>query len=331
MQIMEEKEIKIVLITKNFFFKQCIKKSLKSILGFNKKFGPEEVADVLIQYKKLSALKYSISLNKGINKSTIVFAEGLNELELKYLIKQKQRYKFKLVIHHGFSHPNELYNPKILNDVDYILVPSEWVKELFISEDNTLNFKTMSFPWPCYEYRINQKNAPKEKLVKCIIYDKSEGFDSDNDYFDLIRKLTDILQQYGITVTIIKYKHYKNEEYLDLLADSDMMIYLSNQETQGLAQMQAWRNNIPTITFDRGFAKWSDVICPGSSVPYYNKLVGEKFDEIRSFETVLNKFIENYDTYKPQKYYEENFSYKAIFPKLDKLFFNILESENINY
>lgn len=327
---MEEQKPKITLITKLFFLKFYLKNGLKSILGVNKKFGPEEVVDVLIEYSKQSMFKGLIKINEGCQNADIVFAEGLNEVELKYLIKLKRRYKFKLVIHHGFSHPRELNNIEILDSIDFILVPSEWVKELFISEDKSLSKKVISLAWPCYEYKVKQSERAKEMPKKCLIYDKSLGFDSDNDYCMLIDNLTITLLSKGIEITIIKYKHYNNHDYLEQLSKTDMMVYLSNQETQGLAQMQAWRNNVPTLTYDRGFAKWSNVVCPGSSVPYYNVLVGEKFNDIDNFEETLNNFMIKYKTYKPQLYYEENFSYQIVFPKLDSFFLKIIKSENTN-
>lgn len=331
MRNMEEQKPNITLITKNFFLKHFLKDKLKSVLGINKKFGPEEVTDVLLQYAKHSTLKKLIQINKGVKNADIVFAEGLNELELIHLINLKQKYRFKIVIHHGFSHPKELNNPKILDSINFILVPSEWVRKLFVSEDSSLCQKVISFAWPCYEYKIIQNNHAKEIPKKCLIYDKSAGFDSDNDYSILINNLTNILLTRGIKVTNIKYKHYNNEDYLKQLSETDMMVYLSNQETQGLAQMQAWRNNVPTITYDRGFAKWSDVLCPGSSVPYYNESVGEKFNEISNFEATLDLFMKNYNTYKPQLNYEEHFSYQVAFLKLDNLLLKIAKSENTNY
>lgn len=321
-------DLHIVIITKNFSLKEKIKTITKKWLKKDKKFGPEEVTDVLLQYTNYSHFS-RISINKNIKEADIVLCEGINEELLAKVVRFKKKYQFKIVVHHGFSHPNELKNSSILNFVDTIIVPSKWVKDLFLSQNPTLKIKLL--PWSCEKTQINLNKDIKTDKPLFIIYDKTEVFHQSKVKSIALPTVRDEIIMYlianEIDFKIIKYLNYTRKEYEDLLTLSDALIYLSGQETQGLALMKAWMFNVPTLIYDRKWAAWDKIECIGTTCPCFDESVGEYFESIDEFPNKLEVFLSNLGNYAPSQYYHQNFDYPQLFQGLDTILLNTFQEK----
>jgi hypothetical protein len=275
--------------------------------------GPIEVENVLTEYINYTELK--INKNNIAVDTKFIFCEGLDEEELSKVLKIKKKIapNSKIIIHHGFSHPNELENKEILNSIDLILVPSEWVKKLFISEMVGFKTKIKSFPFPCSDIVISNQFFQRDEFI--LIYDKTEGFRPKPNYSDFISEIKKFATKKAMDVKIISYGNYDQMEYINLLGRCRFMIYLSQQETQGLALMQAWAQNTPTLIYDKEIGQWDNVVCPASSAPYYDPKVGLKFKNSAQLESSLILMMEKCFT--PKSYYYANFSKEKIFNDLD--------------
>ncbi len=312
-----ENQTGVSLIFKTYFLNEKLKFFVNKILFFKKQyFGPQEVEKVLYEY---SSSKKNIRINEITKNTKIVFCEGLKEKYLSKIISLKSKYNFKLIIHHGFSHPDELVDKNILNNVDLIIVPSSWVKNLFINEAINLTQKVKFLPMPCLFENINYKKPHGNKKT-ILLYNKENGFYPKANFSDFIRIIDNYCFENSINLIKFNYGEYKVSEYLNALEDSTIMIYLSNQETQGLALMQAWERNIPTLIYDRGFAKWDNVICPATTSPYYSFEVGEKFNNEENLISNLKNIL--IKKYTPRNYYYSNFCKELIFKEIDKILAN---------
>jgi hypothetical protein len=304
----------ISVLFKDYFFKYKLKRFVKKILFVrNSLSGPIEVEKILLEYIQES--KLNIYTNHITSETRFIFCEGLDEKELSAILKIKNKIapNSKIIIHHGFSHPNELKNKGILDYIDLILVPSEWVKKLFISEMNGIKTKVKSFPFPCSDITQSGDNIQRGDLI--LVYDKCEGFRPKPDYSDFMTEIKEFANNNAMEVKIISYGNYEQMEYIRQLRECRFMIYLSQQETQGLALMQAWAQNTPTLIYDKEIGHWDNVVCPASSAPYYDPKVGLKFKNSAQLESSLFLMMEKCFT--PKSYYDANFSKEKIFNDLD--------------
>lgn len=128
------------------------------------------------------------------------------------------------------------------------------------------------------------------KNVDVLLYDKVHW---DRDRFDpgLIEPIRTHLAAGGRSVEIIRYGHYKEIDYKAALARCRSMIFLSENESQGIACLQALSSDVPVYAWDRG-GPWRDpdyfphrVRYEGgvSSVPYFDERCGMTFADADGF------------------------------------------------
>lgn len=299
------------LITLDYFFLPASKRIVNKLL-FPKKFrnGPFEVEEVLKIYVQNS--KFNWVINKINSDTDIVFCEGLNPLYLEKIVFLKRFIPFKLIVHHGFSSIDELKEKSLLNSFDLIITPSDWVRNLFVEQSFPINVSIKSLPIPISEILFS---CVGENFKYVLLYNKSSGFSPSPDFSEMIDTVRNLCVQYGLSYKEISYGEYVNLEYYRLLSNAMFLVYLSKQETQGLALMRAWQMDVPTLIYDNGTASWNSISCIGSSAPYYHPAVGEKFtnkDELKlKFPFMIN------NKYTPRRYHLSNFTYEIIFNKID--------------
>jgi hypothetical protein len=95
----------------------------------------------------------------------------------------------------------------------------------------------------------------------------------------------------GRSFTELRYGSYKEEDYQASLARSRAMIFLCQNESQGIAYQQALSCGVPVFAWDPG-GPWPDPdyfphrvrFEPVSSVPYWDNRCGSKFVDRAAFE-----------------------------------------------
>jgi glycosyltransferase involved in cell wall biosynthesis len=157
-----------------------------------------------------------------------------------------------------------------------------------------------------------------KKEYDFLIYDKVY-WERDRYEKELIEPIRRELRQQSLRFTEIRYGHYKEEDFHSLLKRSNAMIFLSMNETQGIAYQQALSMDVPILAWDRG-GFWQDPsyypdkvkFGPVSSVPYWNDRCGLKFTETESFQNRLEKFLQmqKEGALRPRQYILDNLTLK---------------------
>ena len=145
------------------------------------------------------------------------------------------------------------------------------------------------------------------KTLDFIIYDKIH-WDYEAYAENLIDPIRRVLDAKGLTHRTIRYRYYDHPLYHELLTAARGMIFLSENETQGLAYQEAMACNVPILAWDRGY--WADPQAlanfatppKASCVPFFSEDCGEKFTGMDDFAATLDDFLARRDTYKPRQF-----------------------------
>ncbi len=114
---------------------------------------------------------------------------------------------------------------------------------------------------------------------------------------ELVEPVRARLAKEGRSFTELRYGSYKEEDYQAALARSRAMIFLCQNESQGIAYQQALSCGVPVLAWDPG-GPWRDPdyfphrvqFEPVSSVPYWDARCGLKFADRDGFETRWAEF-----------------------------------------
>ncbi|MBS0630868.1 MAG: glycosyltransferase [Verrucomicrobia bacterium] len=125
------------------------------------------------------------------------------------------------------------------------------------------------------------------------------------------------LRARGLRIFEIGYGRYpkgRENSFHALLARSHAMLFLCENETQGIAYNEALSMGVPILAWNPG--RWLDPNrhahghsnAPASSVPYWDERCGEQFVRLAEFDAALDRFLEKSRAgrYAPRDYILEN-------------------------
>jgi hypothetical protein len=153
--------------------------------------------------------------------------------------------------------------------------------------------------------------APKN--LDFLIYDKVM-WDRDHHEAALIEPIRQELDARGLTYESVRYGHYDHETLRPLLKRARGLLFLCENETQGIAYQQAMASNLPVLAWDRGY--WADpqwrehFDAPpwASSVPFFSEACGERFMGAEDFGQRLDAFLARRGSYRPRDYVADSLS-----------------------
>lgn len=151
------------------------------------------------------------------------------------------------------------------------------------------------------------------KTLDFIIYDKIH-WDYEAYAENLMEPIRRELDARGLSHRTIRYRFYDHPLYHELLTAARGMIFLSENETQGLAYQEAMSCNVPILAWDRGY--WADPQATAhfetppkaSCVPFFSKACGETFTGMHDFGQALDAFMEGRNGYQPRDYVRSHLS-----------------------
>jgi hypothetical protein len=208
-----------------------------------------------------------------------------------------------------YSHPIEC--PDLFNsypNVKRVLVPGEWMQKMF---EPFYGDKVTAWPVGTdTDYWSPDLNA--KETFDFLIYDKIPG---KHDQYEtvLINPVIQQLDSLNLSYQFVRYGDYSHQELINKLKQSKSVIFLCENETQGLAYQQILATNTPILAWDRG-GYWQDPYYyphrvkyqPVSSVPYWDERCGLKFTDADDFKNQLEIFLAMHDKFKPREYIMEN-------------------------
>ena len=200
-----------------------------------------------------------------------------------------------------FSHPIE--QPDFFQKyptVRQILVPGEWMRQMC---EPFWGHKVVT--WAVGIDTDKWIPAPHpEKDVDVVIYDKIR-WQRETQVPQLLEPVRSALLGRHLRTAELRYGHYREEDFHNLLRRTRAMIFLCEHETQGIAYQQALSCGVPLLAWDRG-GFWEDPsffpekvrFGPVTSVPYWDERCGLRFESINYFEETLNRFVDGLEQHR---------------------------------
>ncbi|HLK26704.1 MAG TPA: glycosyltransferase [Caulobacteraceae bacterium] len=206
---------------------------------------------------------------------------------------------------------------------------SDWTREMF----------EQGYPGRCASWfaGIDMQAWPdlsgEPKDLDFIIYDKVHW---DRRHYEaaLIAPIRDELDARGLTHETLRYGEYDHAMFRALLKRARGLVWLSENETQGLAYQEAMASGVPVLAWDRGY--WADpqwrehfeTPPRASSVPFFSDACGERFACVDEFATRLADFLRRRDAYRPRDFVAQDLSPAASAQLYASAYFAALDGQS---
>ncbi len=223
---------------------------------------------------------------------TVCVLEGVDTL--RWALEQKSRGYIKTII----AGPSIVSAPtdegNIIRDsrIDMIVLPSEWNKRWWMSFDQLFGTKASVWASGVVDHGLGGKaDGP------CIVYSKN----ADEKLFHTI---IETLWTHKLPIIVSKYGEFHESEYLRLLRQARMVIYLSEYDMDGRTLRQAWMAGVPTLVWNRGYFMYHEKRFEDPSVgaPYLTPECGAQFTGADDFKEALIHFLANLSDFKAREY-----------------------------
>lgn len=279
-----------------------LKELAKKILG--RKRGPDQVINSLLRGLD------ELGIEHNLNPKIADFAPIVHVPLLPEVIRQAIHLKKQGLIKTLIAGPSIVITPleadRILfePEIDKIVLPSEWVRNLYISLAPSLANKIEIWPAgvkiPDYlSQNSHTLTRTQEHKIKCLLYSK-------NAPDELQQHILKTLNRLGINCSILTYGNFRQGSYFKELEKSDFAIFLSPTESQGLAIQEAWARNIPTLVWNKKVWEYGDIVWRDDkiSAPYLTDACGEFFTNDADFDSKISIFTDRVKkhSYTPRQY-----------------------------
>ena len=213
-----------------------------------------------------------------------------------------------------FDHPSLSLDAAADPRVRSLVMPCQWLDDLFAPV-----WAGRTVPWYSAIDTAEWPDASGEaKDLDFLVYDKIR-WDRDRLVPEVLDPVLAELDRTGARYEIVRYGAYDRDAYRKQLRRTKAMVFVCEHETQGLAYQEAMATGAAILAWDNGFwldpqrFKYSDDPVPGSSVPFFDPVCGERFVNAAAFPAALEVFRERLDVgaYAPRHYVEGALSFEV--------------------
>lgn len=255
-----------------------------------------------------ASFNYNPSSTAELGSTTLV----LTDLEA---LSQSIDLKKKGFIQKLFAGPTLVIDPaderELLGSqaIDGYLVPSEWTHDFYVKQVPELQGKCKIWPAGVDMDRWMPMDRKPERKV--LIYDKLKHGQPIHEYKNYLTEL-------GWDSSIIRYGSYTPDQFLKRLRESQLAIFFSIGESQGIALSETWAADVPTLVWNRGWILLNEKKnqIPASSAPYLNPNLGYFFSDLSSFKEAFHKWEIQRASFHPRQWVSAHLSDNACAEKL---------------
>jgi len=294
---------KTILSFKNFVLRDIMRRP---------NYGPSAVARNLVKgLEKIGAnFNYNPAGLKDVGETVVV----LSDL---YALSQAIQWKREGRIKRLLAGPNLVILPSdckeliTVKEIDIYLVNSNWTYQMYITDAPELLGRCVAWPTGVdIDFWTPKTNHLNSKQI--LIFQKN----GPSDLTDSCKKL---IKSLGYNVIEIVYGKYKPSEYLQKLHTAEMEVFFSKSESQGIALLEAWAANVPTLVWNRGYMTYKGRDWTASSAPYLSDETGLFFRDFETFESAFIRWEKTKDNFNARKWVLENMSDEISAKKLYEL------------
>ena len=197
------------------------------------------------------------------------------------------------------------YNASYEGRVSYNSL-SEWVKNYVLEMAPSFVYPIAQLPYAVDVDTFKPMN--KQPEFDCLVYQKHR-------LQSVVDNVIHILNEKALTYRIVKYGHYSESDYLQLLQQCKFMVCVDAHESQGFALQEAMSCDIPLLVLNAtsmydetndGVHLHNEYLRPkkltATSAPYWSDECGIKVTDIADFPNALETMLKTYETFQPRNY-----------------------------
>jgi hypothetical protein len=176
-------------------------------------------------------------------------------------------------------------------EVDQILVPSEWVRELYEADSPQLTGRVSVWPagvdatrWQPHAVAAAGAGERRALLYRKVVNGQEEELDG------ALAAADAILRGAGFSTTTLTYGAFSPRQYRRALRATDVLVFFSPTESQGLALAEAWAADVPTLVWDRGRLEYRGRVYVSSSAPYLSAATGRPFADAPQLAELVGRW-----------------------------------------
>ena len=179
-------------------------------------------------------------------------------------------------------------------EVDRCLVPCDWVARLYERKEPALQGRLRSFA-SGVDVSWWSPSTSGRRAGQVLVYEKTVPE-------ALLQRCMGMLQARGIETRIIRYGQYDAEEFRAALRESSAMVVFSRSESQGIALLEAWSMDVPTLVWNPGTVPLRGEEVPCVSAPYLTPSTGHVFTDEHEFAGLLASGALDRARYEPRNW-----------------------------
>jgi len=265
-----------IFILKKNLCSQVMSKLKYYIFHKNPFSGPEILIKSLINELKKKKINFYLNKITPITKKVLFIDDKIN---LKKYINTNSEI---------FIGPNIMTMPnddKIFKSkkISRILAPSQWVKKKYLKQTRR-KISKINIWYSGVDENFWRPKKIISKKIDFLIYKK---FSYDKEIYN---KILNYLNYKKKNIKVIEYGAYDRKEYYNLLLSSKALIFISQSESQGISNFEAWSCDVPTLVFNPGFWIYKNKKYISNSCPYLTKYTGVYFKNFEDFKNKINLF-----------------------------------------
>lgn len=151
-----------------------------------------------------------------------------------------------------------------------------------------------------------KKERHSHPVFEVLVYVKNFN-DAEN-----LRIAEEYLERNQIRFTVFKYGFYTQSQFKSTLNRASAAIWIGGTESQGLALLECWSMNVPTLVLKNDIWQGADGrTYPASSAPYLLDSIGLFSHSSNYSEDDFQIFFSNLDNFSPRRAVYESFSLSA--------------------
>ena len=259
--------------------------------------GHYAVVRSLVEGLRAIDADFNFNPRRTADLARVVYAPENASLRQAAALKRRGRIDYLVAGPVNALFPDEADRVLQLPEIDRLIVASEWVHGLY-GETPKLLEKSVACPCGIDARYWHRSGQPRMKTA--LVYWKN----GDEAFCEQVERIVRAcgLEPRRLRAAAGEHALFGPDEYRHLLDESQLAVFLSAFETQGLALVEAWSMDVPTAVWDpQGEAEWrGKTFQAGSSAPYLTPVTGRRWRALDELEPVLHGMLADRAAFQPR-------------------------------
>lgn len=218
----------------------------------------------------------------------VVYAPANEALRQAAVLKRQGKVEYLIAGPVNALVPSEGNGILLMPEIDRLIVACDWICDVYRIEAPELLPKLRVCPAGVdAEYWKPSAERLSRTTRRAVVYWKSGSEAFCEDVEQVVRRCG--LEPVRVRARHGEHTHYHPARYRHVLDEAVLGVFLSSFETQGLALLEAWSMDVPTIVWNPcGEAEWrGHTFYSGSSCPYLTPVTGRTWQTLDELESVM--------------------------------------------